>query len=188
MKITIQGQDYTMALDASHPLVIQRKLNEPSVCQLWLSLAMGGVLATPSRNQALAVTGDDGTTYFTGYLALSPAPEYAGFGAEGPRCRFALHAISDELLLDQAASTASKGATGATAGNLLATLVKRTGVTSLSTEALTLSSPVSQFVPATGAIWSKCAGQVAGEARAAYRAVNGALQLSDSQPVPFTFE
>ena len=178
MKISIQGQDYTTALDASRPLVIQRKLNEPTVCQLWLSLPTGGGLATPTRNQALAVTGDDGTTYFTGYLALSPAPVYAGFGVEGPRCRFVLDAISDELLLDRAAGTESKGATGATAGNLLATLVKRTGVTSLSTEALALSSPVSQFVSATGAVWSKCAGQVANEARAAYRAVNGALQLS----------
>ena len=31
MKITIQGQDYTAALDAVHPLTIERKLNEPSV-------------------------------------------------------------------------------------------------------------------------------------------------------------
>ena len=38
MKITIQGQDYTAALDAARPLTIERKLNEPSVCQLWLSL------------------------------------------------------------------------------------------------------------------------------------------------------
>ena len=30
MKITIQGQDYTAALDAARPLTIERKLNEPS--------------------------------------------------------------------------------------------------------------------------------------------------------------
>ena len=62
MKITIQGQDYTAALDAVRPLTIERKINEPSVCQLWLSLPANGSLAAPARFQSLAVTGDDGTT------------------------------------------------------------------------------------------------------------------------------
>ena len=100
MKITIQGQDYTTALDAARPLTIERKLNEPSICQLWLSLPFNGSLATPSRSQSLAVTGDDGTIYFTGYIAASPLPEYAGLAMEGPRYRIAIQAVSDELLLD----------------------------------------------------------------------------------------
>ncbi len=49
MKITIQGQDYTAALDAARPLTIERKLNEPSICQLWLSLPANGSLAAPAR-------------------------------------------------------------------------------------------------------------------------------------------
>ncbi len=57
MKITIQGQDYTAALDAARPLTIERKLNEPSICQLWLSLPANGSLATPS---AQPVAGGDG--------------------------------------------------------------------------------------------------------------------------------
>ena len=89
MKITIQGQDYSSALDAVHPLTIERKLNEPSVCQLWLSSAARDSLRRPSRNQSIAVTGDDGTHYFTGYIAASPLPEYAGLGLEGPRYRIA---------------------------------------------------------------------------------------------------
>ena len=101
MKITIQGQDYTAALDAAHPLTIERKFNEPSICQFWLSLPANGSLAAPSRFQSLAVTGDDGTLYFTGYIAVSPLPEYAGMGLEGPRYRTAIQAVSDELLLDQ---------------------------------------------------------------------------------------
>src|ERR1035438_4795474 len=100
MKITIQGQDYTAALDAVRPITIERKLNEPSVCQLWLSLPANGSLATPSRNQSIAVTGDDGTVYFTGYVAVSSLPEYVGLSMEGPRYRIALQALSDELLLD----------------------------------------------------------------------------------------
>jgi hypothetical protein len=38
---------------------------------------------------------------FTGYIAVSPLPEYAGLAMEGPRYRIAIQALSDELLLDQ---------------------------------------------------------------------------------------
>ena len=83
MKITIQGQDYTAALDAVRPLTIERKLNEPSICQLWLSLPANGSLAAPARNQSLAVTGDDGTLYFTGYIAVSSAAGVCRAGYRG---------------------------------------------------------------------------------------------------------
>jgi hypothetical protein len=178
MKITIQGQDYTAALDGARPLTIERKLNEPSVCDVYLSLAANGSLAAPVRNQSLVVTGDDGTSYFTGYIAVSPMPEYAGWSQEGPRYRIALQAISDEMLLDQAGMTVSKGTAGESAGALLTTLVTRTGQINLSTQALTLSAGISDFFPDAGAPWSKSAGLVSSQARAAYRAVNGALALS----------
>src|SRR5580700_5686518 len=134
MKITIQGQDYSAAVDAVRPLTIERKINEPSICQLWLSLPANGSLASPSRFQTLAVTGDDGTPYFTGYIAVSPLPEYAGMGLEGPRYRTAIQAVSDELLLDQQSMNASVGAAAGNAGTLLASLVAHTGSTSLSTK------------------------------------------------------
>ncbi len=178
MKITIKGQDYSGALDAAHPLTIERKLNEPSVCQLWLSLPADGSLAMPTRNLPLTVTGDDGTVSFTGYIAVTPLPEYAGMGTEGPRYRIALQALSDELLLDQLPMPPSKGSSGETAGALLAGLVTRTGASSLSTQGLALSAAVSQFIPEAGAVWSKSAGQVANQARASYRALSGALTLS----------
>jgi hypothetical protein len=181
MKITIQGQDYTNALDAAYPLTIERTLNAPSACRLWLSLPSDGSLATPLRNQSLVVRGDDGTYYFTGYIAASPLPEYAGMGLEGPRYRIALEALSDELLLDQLSMAPSKGSTGQTAGALMTSLVTRTGSASLSTGALTLNEVVSNFVPEAGAAWSKSAGQVANQARASYRAINGALALSSIQ-------
>jgi len=133
------------------------------------------------RNQTIAVTGDDGTYYFTGYIAVSPLPEYAGLAIEGPRYRIAIQALSDELLLDQNLMAPSSGATGETAGALMTTLVTRTGVTQLSTAGLSLSAAVSKFVPEPGAPWSKSAGQVASMSRAAYRAVNGALTVSPVQ-------
>jgi hypothetical protein len=178
MKITIQGQDYTAALDAVHPLTIERKLNEPSVCLLWLSLPSSGSLAIPVRNASIAVTGDDGTIYFTGYIAVTPLPEYAGLAIEGPRYRIAIQALSDELLLDLLLMPPSAGVTGETVAGLVTALVARTGSSALSTAGLTLAVSVSNFAPAPGAKWSLSAGQAASQARAAYRAVNGALLLS----------
>ena len=186
MKITIQGQDYSAALDGARALTIERKLNEPSTCELWLVLPFNGSLAQPSRNQFLAVTGDDGTAYFTGYIAVSPLPEYAGLATEGPCYRIAIQAVSDELLLDQLLMPPSAGTTGGTAGALMTALVTRSGSTAISTQGLSLSTGVSNFVPDAGAPFSKSAGQVASQARAAYRAVNGALQLSSVQSTVHT--
>lgn len=181
MIITINGQNYTSALDAVRPLTIERKLNEPSLCLMWLSLPTGGSKALPLRNQSLTVIGDDGTYYFTGYIAVSPMLEYAGLALEGPRYRIAIQALSDELLLDQSLMPPSTGATGESAGALMTALVTRTGVTRLTTQGISLSAPVSNFVPDPGASWSKSAGQVASMARAAYRAVNGAITASPVQ-------
>jgi hypothetical protein len=178
MKITIQGQDYTAALDGARTLTIERKLNEPSICQLWLSLPANGSLAMPFRNQYLVVTGDDGTLYFTGYIAVTPLPEYAGLAIEGPRHRIAIQALSDELLLDQLLLPPSTGATGETAGALMTALVTHAGSASLSTRDLSLSTPVSNFAPGPGASWSENAGEVASQARAAYRAIDGTLTVS----------
>ena len=114
-----------------------------------------------------------------GYIAVSPLPEYAGLAMEGPRYRFAVQAVSDELLLDQLPMPPSAGATGETAGELMSALVTHAGSTALSTQGLSLNTQVSHFVPEPGASWSKSAGQVASMARAAYRAVNGALTVAE---------
>jgi len=183
MKVLINGQDYTAALDAQRSLTIERRLNEPSLCQLWLSLPGNESLATPVRNQLLVVAGDDGTYHFTGYIAITPLPEYAGLAIEGPRYRIAIQALSDEILLDQLLMPASEGATGKSAGALLTALVTHSGSSVLSTQNLSLNTPVSKFVPEHGASWSKSAGLVANLARAAYRALNGALLLTSVQGV-----
>jgi hypothetical protein len=158
-------------------LTIERKLNEPSVCRLWIALP-ANTSAALTRNLPIQVTSDDGTYYFTGYLAASPMPEYAGLSLEGPRYRIALEAISDEYLLDQIPMTSGTGASGVKAGQLLASLVAKTGSTALSTQALSLNSPVSNFTPAPGATFSGGAGAASNEARATYRAVDGALTVA----------
>src|SRR6185437_10224171 len=178
MKITINRQDYTATLDAAHPLTIERKLNEPSICQLWLTLAANGGLPAPARYQPLAVTGDDGTVYFTGFIAASPLPEYAGVGLEGPRYRTAIQAVSDELLLDQLMMPRSNSTSSQSVGSLLSALVTHTGSTALSTRGLSLATAVNNFSPEPGSNWSQRAGQAASMARSSYRALGGALSAS----------
>jgi hypothetical protein len=117
--------------------------------------------------------------YFTGYISVSPLPEYAGIGIEGPRYRLALQALSDELLLDQLLMPSSAGVSGETAGTLVSSLVSHTGSTALSTQSLSLSSLISYYLPYPGAKWSTSAGQVASQSRAAYRAWNGVLTLAN---------
>jgi hypothetical protein len=177
MKIAIQGQDYTVALDGARPLTIERKLNQPSICLLSLSLPFNGSLTAPLRNQYLIVTGDDGTAYFTGYVAVSPLPEYAGLALEGPRYRLAIQALSDELILDQLLMTPSNSVTNVGVGTLLTALVAHTGSAVFSTAGLALTATVNNFAPTLGASWSVLAGAAASQARAAYRAVNSALSL-----------
>jgi hypothetical protein len=178
MKITIQGQDNSAWLDAAHPLTIERKLNEPAVCQFWLSLPAQGSVATPTFGQSVAITGDNGTLYFTGYIASTPLPEYAGLGTEGPRYRIAVLAVSDEFLMDQLPATPMKAASGMTAGQLMASLVTHTRSAPLAANGLSLAAPVGYFAAAPGVTWSRNAGLLASQARAAYRAVGGILQLS----------
>ncbi len=175
MKILIDNLDYTAALDGAHPMTIERKLNEPTVCLLWVTLAPNSALAAPVRNQPVEILGDDGTVFFTGYLAVSPMPEYAGMGLAGPVYRWALQAVSDEILLNTQLMTPSAGASGLTAGQLLTRLTARTGSTTLNTSGLSLALPVGNFAPDPGSRWSESAGLVAAQARASYRALGGRL-------------
>lgn len=181
MLVTINNLDYTRALDTASPLTIERTLNAPSVCQLWLAIPSDGSLAAPARFQPISVTGNDGTTYFTGYIAAAPIPEYAGLALEGPCYRMAVRAVSDEILLDQAFAFSAGASSGTAAGTLLNNLATHTGSAALSAAGLTLASVVSHFAPAPGAPFSKSAGQLAMQARAAYRAQAGQLAIN---PIP----
>src|SRR3954454_17387943 len=179
MKITIQGLDYSAALDAAHPLTIERTLNEPTLCKFWVSLPADGSLATPMRNQAVAVSGDDGTSYFTGYVAFTPIPEYVGIALKGAQYRFAVRAVSDEVLMDQVPAAGIKTASGMTAGQLMKSLITHTRSAALSVPSLQIATPISNFTGVPGAPWSKNARLIAGQARASYRAQGGVLQLSE---------
>ncbi len=179
MQIVINNSDYTVWLDGVRPLTIERKLNQPSTCRFWVTgQSMGAGFTVPQRNQGITVKGDDGTVYFTGYVAVSPLGEYAGLGVGGPVYRYELQAISDEVLLDTQLLPSSAGVSGGTAAQLVAGLVARSGVSQLDIAGVVLNNVVGHFSPQNGARFSDLAGEVAGQARGAYRALGGALSLA----------
>ena len=100
--------DYSAAVDDSAPLAVTRVLNAPSILKGILCLE-GGKLPTPVRRGRVVVTSDSGTVLFTGYLTTEPVAVYAGVASEGAVYRFALHAVSDEWLLDKGAAGLRSG-------------------------------------------------------------------------------
>jgi hypothetical protein len=80
--------------------------------------------------------------------------------------------------MDQLQLTSSRSAAGMTAGQLMTSLVMHTRSATLAVGGLSLDSPVSNFVAESGASWSESAGQIAFQARAAYRAIGGVLDLA----------
>ena len=178
MRISIGGQDYTPALDAVRPLTVERKLNEPSACECWITLPQNGSLPVPSQNQRMRVVGDDGTIYFTGYVAGMPTPQYTGLAMDGPRYRFEVRAISDEYLLDQVGTNPAGTSAGLDAGALIAALIKKTGSSAVTASNLLPNLAVARFEQQQGAVFSDNAGEIASEVRAAYRAVDGSLSLA----------
>ncbi len=170
--------DYSGCLDASAPVKIVRTLNEPSRLTGVVSLGATG-LAIPTRRARVVATADNGVVLFTGYVATTPEPIYAGVGIAGPVYRVAFSAVSDEWLLDKQTTLFGNPGLGQGSGALLKTLAGRTGV-SLNTAGVGNGRAVGVFDPEPGQNWSANAGALANSTYTSYRAVGGALSL---QPI-----
>jgi hypothetical protein len=175
MKLTINGVDYAAALDAVKPLTIERKLNQPSSCMCFLSFGASSTLAVPVRNQPIAVVSDSGTVYFTGYIAATPLPEYAGLGVTGPQYRYVIEAFSDEILLDQQLLPPGTTIANESVSTVLNAMVAHTGSSALHTGGLALSTSIANFTPAPGSTFSENVGEIANQARVTYHALGGSL-------------
>ena len=179
--------DYSAAIDRSRALTITRTLNAPTIVKGLLCLE-GSTLAAPVRQGRITITADSGTTLFTGYLATEPVAIYAGVASEGPVYRLDFSAVSDEWLLDKQAHGAEAGvALASPASNVLGALANRVAPGQLNTAGLSGGRSVGVFSPKTAAAWSEHAGVVANSTYTAYRALNGALNLTPAGSVVHTF-
>ena len=183
--------DYSAAVDRSNAteagaLAITRTLNAPSILKGALCLE-GSTLAIPVRQGRVVLASASGTILFTGYLATEPVAIYAGVASEGPVYRLAFSAVSDEWLLDKQADGAQAGVAFASpGGTVLDTLTNRLDAGVLNTSALSGGRFVGAFEAKPAAAWSEHAGAVANSTYSAYRALNGALNLTPAGDVVHT--
>ena len=188
MKVTIDNLDgagvvdYSAALCADKPLKIARTLNAPSICSGLLDVSEAAV-AVPARRGRVVVTAANGTVLFTGYVATEPEPVYAGVGLKGPVYRYAFSAVSDEWLLDKQSVPLSGAGLAQSGGQLLKTLTNRVDAGLFTTTGVMNGPSVGVFEPVQTESWSANAGGVASATYAAYRVLNGAVNLQPAGTV-----
>ncbi len=188
MKITIDNLDGLGALDYSGcistagPLNVERRLNAPSTCGCMLDLN-SSILRVPARKGRVIVTKLDGLVLFTGYVATEPELIYAGVGTTGAAYRVALHAISDEWLLDRQSVPVSGAGLGQDGTAALATLTNRVDAGVFAIQGSAGVRNVGIFQPEQNRSWSENAGALADSVYATYRVVGGALGLQPAGTV-----
>jgi hypothetical protein len=174
--------DYTGAVAAEGPITVQRTLNKPSRCTAEVVLGAGG-LAVPARRGRVTVTAANATVLFTGYLATEPVRIYAGNASAGAVYRARITAISDEWLLDNLGSGAGlrdTQALGLDGASLVAQLAARAQVAGSAGVIVTAGATVATtgaFAARAAVAWSENAGNAAGSAYAAYRALNAQVLI-----------
>jgi hypothetical protein len=177
--------DYTGVVAAEGPITVQRALNKPTRCTAEIVLGAGG-LAVPVRRGRVTVTAVDATVLFTGYLATEPVRIYAGNASAGAVYRARITAVSDEWLLDNLGSGAGlrdTQALGLDGAALVARLAARAQAGASAGVTVTAGATVATtgtFDARAAVPWSENAGDAAGSAYAAYRALNGQVLI---QPV-----
>jgi hypothetical protein len=188
VKVTIDNLDgagvvdYSAALCADKPLKIARTLNAPSVCSGLLDVSDAS-LAVPARRGRVVVTAANGTVLFTGYVATEPEAVYAGTGFKGPVYRYAFSAVSDEWLLDKQSVPLSGAGLAQSGGQLLKTLTSRVDAGLFTTTGVMNGLSVGVFEPVQTESWSANAGGVASATYAAYRVLDGAVNLQPAGTV-----
>jgi hypothetical protein len=185
--VNINNVDYSAALIDAPAQVIERTLNKPSVCTLALDCGTTG-LALPLRNQTISVTAANGAVLFTGYLATDPVAEYAGATTTGPAYRMIVAATSDEYVLDRQPLPAINGGVNQSAGEMLTALTSRLDTREMSLEGIGTGPAVATFRPDAARSWSENAGQLAALGRTAYRAIAGAVSMSEVGTVTHTLD
>lgn len=187
MKVTIDNQDgkgpldYSQTICADHAaekaVAITRSLNEPTLARLQLDCANHG-MATPAVNAWVAITADNGTFLFTGYVPSAPEPVFMGYGSAGPEYRSIVNALSEDWLLNREALPQTAPLLGQTAGEMARILTNRVNPTLVQMNGLEDVGTIGFFQSMPNLSWSQNIAALANQARSAYRILNGQLTLA----------
>jgi hypothetical protein len=170
-------QDYTPAIDGSIPARVTRKLNQP--VKLQISLVANSPSFVVSGRGARVVLGmTSGQDLFTGYLTESPVFEYLGWGERGPVYRYNLIAQSDEALLDEKRLPQRCPFVERSAGSALRQLTEDLLPGIFNTNQVQDLDLMAWWASDPQKTWAQEAAQIAIQARACYRILNGAMVFS----------
>ncbi|HKW16203.1 MAG TPA: hypothetical protein VJO35_01720 [Terriglobales bacterium] len=167
-------RDYTADIDASRAPRLTRKLNEVSELRFSL-LSVGADFIVPVRGARVTLGRTNGQDVFTGYVTAAPEYEYLGWGERGAMYRYNFIAQSDEALLDQKRLSARSPFVARSAGDALLQLTEDAVAGGFDTSGVQEMDTIAHYVPDPQEKWSQHAANIAIEARAAYRTLNGTL-------------
>jgi hypothetical protein len=166
--------DYTSSIDGSRSPQVVRKLNQPSEFRVSL-VADSTDFVVPVTGARVTLGLTNGQDVFTGYLMQSPLFEYLGWGERGPIYRYDLVAQSDEGLLDEKRLPDRCPFLDRSAGNALRQLTEDLMPGVFDTSSVQDLDTLAWYASNPRKTWSQHAAEIAIQARASYRIMNGAL-------------
>jgi hypothetical protein len=166
--------DYTSSIDGSRSPHVVRKLNQPSEFRVSL-VADSTDFVVPVTGARVTLGLTNGQDVFTGYLMQSPVFEYLGWGERGPVYRYDLVAQSDEGLLDEKRLPDRCPFLNRSAGNALRQLTQDLMPGVFDTSSAQDLDTLAWYASNPRKTWSQHAAEIAIQARASYRIMNGAL-------------
>lgn len=178
-------QDYTSSVDSEGLPQIVRHLNKPAEFKVSL-LSTGTTFVVPGDGARIVFARSNGQIIFTGYLTASPAFEYLGWGERGPVYRYNLAAQSDEIILDRKRLPDRSPFVNRSAGNALRQMTQDLLPGAFDFTAVQDVDTLADYNPDPQKQWSAHAAEVALQARAAYRAMNGALSFLPEGSAAYT--
>lgn len=183
MKLQIDNLDglgprnYTADIDATQSPQLVRKLNKPSELQFSL-VATSPDFVVPALGARVTFGKANGGDVFTGYLMQVPTYEYLGWGERGPVYRYRLTALSDEALLDHKRLPDCPPFVERSAGSALRQLTQDLLPGIFDTSSVQEMDTITGWAPSPEKTWSQEIAEIAVQARAAYRAMSGALRFT----------
>ena len=164
-------------LDGEHPARVRRRLNLPAELTLTM-VSVDANFVVPAAGAHVQLARQDGSKIFTGYVGDPPEFEYLGWGERGPMYRYALKAAGDDLPLDRSTLARRAPLVDRTAGGALKQLTGELAPGALNCDAVSDLDTVPYFAVDAQKTWSQHAAELAQLGRGAYRAHDGALELT----------
>jgi hypothetical protein len=166
--------DYTSSIDGSRSPQVVRKLNQPSEFRVSL-VADSTDFVVPVTGARVTLGLTNGQDVFTGYLMQPPVFEYLGWAERGPVYRYDLVAQSDESLLDEKRLPDRCPFLDRSAGAALRQLTQDLMPGVFDTSSVQDLDTLAWYASNPRKTWSQHAAEIAIQARASYRIMNGAV-------------